>query len=85
MRGLNMASEDQAAFDDEVERRPISWRRREVTKRRPDPTSLYIYVLDEDSDLADEFDIRTRVAARQLATARVLRARRRRARPGAVV
>jgi len=70
-----MATEDQAAFDDEVERRPISWRRREVPKRRPDPTSLYIYVLDEDSDLADEFDIRTRLAARQLATARVLRAR----------
>jgi hypothetical protein len=33
---------------------------------------LYAYVLDADDDLADEFDVRVRIAARQLATARVL-------------
>ena len=30
------------------------------------------YVLDADDDLADELDVRMRVAARQVATARVL-------------
>jgi CRP/FNR family cyclic AMP-dependent transcriptional regulator len=42
--------------------------------RRAVATSLYAYVLDEDADLADEFDIRSRIAVRQLATARVLHA-----------
>jgi CRP/FNR family transcriptional regulator, cyclic AMP receptor protein len=45
-----------------------------VVRRQPEATSLYAYLLDEDDDLADEFDIRTRLAARQLATARVLHA-----------
>lgn len=36
--------------------------------------SLHAYLLDADDDLAEQFDIRTRVAARQLATARVLEA-----------
>lgn len=40
--------------------------------RRPQSTSLYAYLLDADGALADEFDVRGRVAARQLATARVL-------------
>jgi CRP-like cAMP-binding protein len=34
--------------------------------------SLYTYVLDVDDDLAQEFDLRMRLAARQVATARVL-------------
>ena len=38
----------------------------------PESPPLYAYVLDADDDLAEELDIRTRVAARQLATARVL-------------
>lgn len=40
--------------------------------RRPESGSLYTYLLDVDDDLAQEFDIRMRVAARQLATVRVL-------------
>lgn len=32
----------------------------------------YCYLLDEDSDLADAFDLRTRLVVRQVATARVL-------------
>ena len=39
---------------------------------RPQSPPLYAYVLDADDDLAAELDVRTRVAARQLATARVL-------------
>jgi CRP/FNR family transcriptional regulator, cyclic AMP receptor protein len=34
--------------------------------------SLYTYLLDADDDLAQEFDVRMRLAARQVATARVL-------------
>ncbi len=34
--------------------------------------ALYTYLLDADGELADEFDVRARIAARQLATARVL-------------
>jgi CRP-like cAMP-binding protein len=40
--------------------------------RRPEPSALYAYLLDADPELAEEFDIRGRVAVRQLATARVL-------------
>jgi CRP-like cAMP-binding protein len=40
--------------------------------RRPRSHALYAYLLDADAELAEEFDVRTRVAARQLATARVL-------------
>jgi CRP-like cAMP-binding protein len=39
---------------------------------RPDSPPLFAYVLDADDDLAAELDVRTRVAARQLATARML-------------
>jgi hypothetical protein len=35
---------------------------------------LYTYLLDADDDLAEKFDVRSRVAARQLATVRVLNA-----------
>jgi CRP/FNR family cyclic AMP-dependent transcriptional regulator len=34
--------------------------------------ALYTYLLDVDGELADQFDVRSRVVARQLATARVL-------------
>ena len=58
-----------------IDRRPISWPAPgDVARRRPESTSLYAYLLDADADLAEEFDIRTRLAARQLATARVLHA-----------
>jgi CRP-like cAMP-binding protein len=40
--------------------------------RRPEPSALYTYLLDADDELAEEFDLRGRVAVRQLATARVL-------------
>jgi CRP-like cAMP-binding protein len=40
----------------------------------PESSPLYTYLLDADDDLAEELDIRTRFAARQLATARVLEA-----------
>jgi CRP/FNR family transcriptional regulator, cyclic AMP receptor protein len=43
-----------------------------LVPRRPEPTALYAYLLDADDELADEFDVRGRVAVRQLATARVL-------------
>ena len=39
---------------------------------KPESRPLYAYVLDADDDLAQEFDQRMRIAARQLATARVL-------------
>ncbi len=39
-----------------------------------DSRSLYGYLLDLDDDLAEEFDIRSRVSARQLATAKLLEA-----------
>jgi CRP-like cAMP-binding protein len=42
--------------------------------RRPEPSALYAYLLDADDELAEEFDVRGRVAVRQLATARVLHA-----------
>lgn len=40
--------------------------------RQPESSALFTYVLDADDELADEFDVRRRVAVRQLATARVL-------------
>lgn len=44
----------------------------ELARRQPESTSLYTYLLDVDDDLAEEFDVRMRVAARQLTTVRVL-------------
>jgi CRP-like cAMP-binding protein len=38
----------------------------------PESIALYAYLLDSDSEIAEEFDVRARIAARQLATARVL-------------
>ena len=39
---------------------------------QPESIALYTYLLDADGELAEEFDVRARIAARQLATARVL-------------
>jgi CRP-like cAMP-binding protein len=44
----------------------------DLTRRRPESTALYAYLLDVDDELAAEFDVRMRLAARQLATVRVL-------------
>ena len=57
-----------------VDRRPHKWARPDLAQRQPRPASLYTYLLDADTDLAEEFDIRSRIAVRQLATARVLQA-----------
>jgi CRP/FNR family cyclic AMP-dependent transcriptional regulator len=62
-----MSIEDRAA----VQPGPLGWPRR-TDLARPQP--LYTYLLDADDDLAEEFDVRSRIAARQLATARVLHA-----------
>ena len=43
-----------------------------LVPRRPEPSALYTYLLDADDELAEEFDVRGRIAVRQLATARVL-------------
>lgn len=50
------------------------WPARSDRTRAPESSPLYVYLLDADDDLAEELDIRTRFAARQLATARVLEA-----------
>ena len=44
----------------------------DLTRRPPESTALYAYLLDVDDELAAEFDVRMRLAARQLATVRVL-------------
>jgi len=43
-----------------------------LVPRRAETSALYAYVLDADDELAEEFDVRGRIAVRQLATARVL-------------
>jgi CRP/FNR family transcriptional regulator, cyclic AMP receptor protein len=48
------------------------WPARSTRARRPATPPLFAYVLDADDDLAEELDVRMRIAARQLATARVL-------------
>jgi CRP/FNR family cyclic AMP-dependent transcriptional regulator len=65
-----MAIEDQPV----IERPPMRWPRPDLARRRLESTPLYAYLLDADADLAEGFDIRSLVAARQLATARVLEA-----------
>lgn len=55
-----------------MEQARIQWLRHDQSNGRArDRASLYAYVLDHDDDLADEFDLRNRIAARQVATARV--------------
>lgn len=52
---------------------PLRWPSRPgLAPRRPESRALYTYLLDADDALGDELDVRGRVAARQLATARVL-------------
>jgi hypothetical protein len=54
---------------------PLRWPRHpRLPGSQPESIALYTYLLDADGELADEFDVRTRVAARQLATAKVLQA-----------
>jgi CRP/FNR family transcriptional regulator, cyclic AMP receptor protein len=65
-----MSIEDQRG----TERGALKWPRPALARRQAESTPLYTYVLDADTDLAEEFDLRSRVAARQLATARVLHA-----------
>lgn len=48
--------------------------RRDAALRRPAATALHVYLLDADDDLAEQFDIRTRLAARQGTTVRVMAA-----------
>jgi CRP/FNR family transcriptional regulator, cyclic AMP receptor protein len=68
---VNVSTDDQGT----VEYAPRWWPRHpEATTHRADPRSLYAYLLDLDDDLAQEFDIRARVSARQVATVRVLEA-----------
>jgi len=52
---------------------PLRWPRHpDLPGAKPESIALYTYLLDADGELADEFDVRARIAARQLATARVL-------------
>jgi CRP-like cAMP-binding protein len=54
---------------------PLRWPRTAgPPQRQADSRSLYGYLLDLDDDLAEEFDIRSRVSARQLATVKLLEA-----------
>jgi CRP/FNR family transcriptional regulator, cyclic AMP receptor protein len=54
-------------------RMPLRWPRPNGSARRQaDARPLYGYLLDLDDDLAEEFDLRARVSARQLATAKLL-------------
>lgn len=55
---------------------PLRWPARPGTGRagpdRPRSSPLYTYVLDADAELAQELDLRGRIAARQLATAKLV-------------
>jgi len=53
---------------------PSRWPGSSPRARTPESPLLHAYLLDADDDLAEDLDIRTRFAARQLATARVLEA-----------
>ncbi|MGH2871598.1 MAG: helix-turn-helix domain-containing protein [Solirubrobacteraceae bacterium] len=48
--------------------------RRDAALLRPAATALHVYLLDADDDLAEQFEIRTRLAARQGTTVRVMTA-----------
>lgn len=52
----------------------LQGRRRATEPRPPSATSLHTYLLDADGDLADQFDLRVRLAVRQGTTVRVLEA-----------
>jgi CRP/FNR family cyclic AMP-dependent transcriptional regulator len=52
---------------------PLRWPRHpQLAGDQPESIALYTYLLDADGELAEEFDVRARIAARQFATARVL-------------
>lgn len=54
---------------------PLKWPARPGTgagRAPPRSSPLYVYVLDADDGLAQELDLRSRIAARQLATAKVV-------------
>ena len=55
---------------------PLEWDAGNVASApsRPRPTRYFAYLLDADEELAEEFDIRTRIVARQATTVRVLAA-----------
>lgn len=66
---LGISSEDREI----VRQPPQQWPSPdEHAPRSPESPALYTYLLDADDDLAQEFDVRMRVAARQLATVKVL-------------
>ena len=68
---MTVSTDDQKA----AARAPLRWPRTDRSGRRQaDARSLYGYLLDLDDDLADEFDIRSRVSVRQLATVKLLEA-----------
>ncbi len=67
-----MSAEDRGIFP----RGPLRWPRHpQLAGDAPESIALHAYLLDIDGELADEFDVRARIAARQLATARVLQLR----------
>ena len=56
-----------------AQRGPLRWPRHpRLAGDAPESIALYTYLLDADGEIAEEFDLRARIAARQLATARVL-------------
>ena len=64
-----MSVEDRGGVQHETVRWP---RHPQLAGDEPESIALYAYLLDSDGELAEEFDVRARIAARQLATARVL-------------
>ena len=64
-----MSVEDRGRVQPETMRWP---RHPQLAGDEPESIALYAYLLDSDGEIAEEFDIRARIAARQLATARVL-------------
>jgi CRP-like cAMP-binding protein len=68
-RGSAISTEDR----DGITGRTSQWSGHpHLGRRKPLSPSLYAYLLDADDDLAQEFDVRMRLAVRQVATARVL-------------
>ena len=55
---------------------PTDWQRRapDLARRRPEANALHTYLLDADDDLAEQFDVRTRLAVRQGTTVKVVEA-----------
>ena len=55
---------------------PTDWQRRapDLARRRPEANALHTYLLDADDDLAEQFDVRTRLAVRQGTTVKVIEA-----------